>query len=270
MKTLKKLYRINSPSRGEDEMIRYLTAWLTSKKIPFEVDKSGNILVTKGTSETYPCVVAHMDEVQDRRPADYRICQAADVIYGFSASLKGQCGLGADDKNGIWIALKLLQRLPALKVAFFVGEEYGCIGSSAVDMSFFDDCRFVIQCDRRDKGDFIYKASGTLLCEKSFANAMKYKEFGYEACTGLMTDVQILRERGLKVSACNLSCGYYFAHTAQEVTCLSELQHCLKFVENACRTITEVQNARDVTVREFQRESSSFDYLEDIDLGKLR
>jgi hypothetical protein len=35
-------------------------------------------------------------------------------------------GLGADDKNGIWIALQCLKKYDTVKVAFFVSEEVGC------------------------------------------------------------------------------------------------------------------------------------------------
>lgn len=49
-------------------------------------------------------------------------------------------GLGADDKNGIWIALKCLRKYDSLKLAFFVSEEVGCVGSGKAVMDFFNDC----------------------------------------------------------------------------------------------------------------------------------
>ena len=42
-----------------------------------------------------------------------------------------------------------------MKVAFFVSEEIGCVGSRNADMGFFEDARFVIEPDRRGYEDLI-------------------------------------------------------------------------------------------------------------------
>lgn len=241
MKLLKELYAIHSPSRNEFAMTDFLCDWMKKQGLAPDVDEKGNITVTKGVSDTYPCVVAHTDEVHRDHPEDYRVCQAGDVIYGFSPSKKGQFGIGADDKNGIWVALKAILKLPVIKVALFTGEEIGCTGSSAVNMDFFSNCRFVIQCDRRGGGDFIDNASSVPLCTKEFVALMKAEKYGYKSEHGLMTDVMKLRMRGLNVCCCNLSCGYYSPHTNDEVTVMSELRNCLAMVLEACRKITEVQ-----------------------------
>ena len=75
-------------------------------------------------------------------------------------------GLGADDKNGIWIALKCLEQFPVLKIAFFKEEEIGCGGSSVADMSFFKDCRYCIQADRKGSSDLITSIGVTDLCSQ--------------------------------------------------------------------------------------------------------
>ena len=77
------------------------------------------------------------------------------MIFGYSPKERKQCGLGADDKNGLFIALECLASYDAIKCAFFVGEEIGCKGSGAVDISFFDDCRYCIQIDRRGNSDMV-------------------------------------------------------------------------------------------------------------------
>ncbi len=242
MKILKKLYRTDSPSGKEQALADWICSWMRWMRIHHVQDAVGNILITKGRATTYPCVVAHLDEVQDPRPEDFKIKFAGDVIYGFSETKMQQRGLGADDKNGVWIAMKLIQRLPSIKVCLFVGEESGCYGSNRVDMDFFSNVRFVIQPDRKNGNDFINKAAGTPLCTQEFMEAMDLEKFGYKPCSGLLTDVLVLRERGLGVSSCNVSCGYHFPHTGHEVTRFSELKNCLAFVENACKTITTVQS----------------------------
>ena len=114
---------------------------LKARGIGAEQDEAGNLLITKGVSKTYPCICAHMDQVQHLHSKDFTVYQQDDCIFAFSAKSKSQQGLGADDKNGLWIALELLNELPVLKCAFFVGEEIGCIGSSKVDLDFFKDVR---------------------------------------------------------------------------------------------------------------------------------
>ena len=146
-------------------------------------DSNGNLLVTKGRATEYPCVVAHMDQVQDTHSKDFRAVETKDYILGFSLNNKQQEGLGADDKNGIWVALKCLQRYDNIKCAFFMGEEIGCVGSSAVDLSFFDDCRFVLQCDRRNGNDLITSVMGEL-CSDEFLADTDYEKYGYKETHG--------------------------------------------------------------------------------------
>ena len=150
MELLKELYCIHSKSNKEDNMLEFLINWLFKNvnQAEVEMDKSGNLYVRKGESKTYPCIVAHVDQVQSLHSEDFQAVETQDIIFGWSRKNKRFEGLGADDKNGIWVALKCLLKYDVLKVALFVGEEIGCVGSNAADMDFFDDCRFVIQCHK--------------------------------------------------------------------------------------------------------------------------
>lgn len=239
MKLLKQLYEIHSPSKREKRMRKFLRWWVLNniQGATVTTDHTGNLLVVKGTATEYPCVVAHIDQVQDIHSKDFRAIETKDYIVGFSLKNKRQEGLGADDKNGVWVALKCLQKYDSIKCAFFIGEEIGCIGSSAVDMRFFDDCRYVLQCDRRNGSDLITSVFGEL-CSKEFLNDLDYERFGYKETHGALTDIATLKERGLAVCALNISCGYYQPHTDQEFTIKSELLDCLAFV---CHIIEKCQ-----------------------------
>lgn len=241
MELLKQLYGIHSPSQGEKKMKKFIKGWCRFN-IPDAqvVAENGNLYITKGDAETYPCIVAHLDQVQDKHSKDFRCYVTDDKVWGFSVENLRMEGLGADDKNGIWVALKCLLNYDVMKVAFFMGEEIGCVGSSRADMSFFDDCRWVVQCDRRNGGDLITEASGVDLCSEDFVNAIDMGKFGYHEERGLMTDVMELKEQGLKVSCVNMSCGYYRPHTDGEYTVVSELRNCLSFVEWIVENVTEV------------------------------
>ena len=201
------------------------------------IEDSGNLYAVKGESDTYPCVIAHTDQVQDKPCRAY---QAKDIMFGLSLDGRSFEGLGADDKNGIWIALKCLESVPVMKAAFFRSEEIGCLGSAKATIKFFDDCRFVIQCDRKGGHDFINEIGCTELCSDAFVKAAKLKDFGFKKQTGMMTDVQQLRKLGVKASCCNISCGYYEPHTSREYTILPELKNTLAFVKSIIRNCTEV------------------------------
>lgn len=241
MELLKKLYSIHSKSGKEDEMIVFLMDWIW-QNVPeaiVEMDEKGNLYVVKGVAETYPCIVSHIDQVQTLHSDDFQVVETEDIFFGWSKKNKRHEGLGADDKNGVWIALKCIQKYAVIKSAFFVSEEIGCIGSNAADMDFFKDCRFVIQCDRKGCDDFIKEASAVELCSKEFIEATNLELFGYKAGYGMMTDVMTLKKNGLDVSCVNLSCGYYNPHTNDEFTIKSDLFKCLFFVEHIVKNCVD-------------------------------
>ena len=214
--------------------------WLTAKKIPYTVDETGNIYATKGKAKDYPCLVAHIDEVHNKRPEDYTVVQVGNLIFGLSENEAKTVGIGADDKNGIWINLKCLEKYKVLKAAFFIGEEIGCVGSDKADMDFFKDCRYVLECDRRGSSDLITEISGMKLCSDEFAQAAITWMPGFHKTQGMMTDVMTLKENGLEVSAVNISCGYYHPHTDGEMTVISDLEYTLKVVQNIISHVKKV------------------------------
>ena len=223
-------------------MIKFLLWWIKTN-IPearIDIDREiGNIYVTKGVSDTYPCIVSHIDQVQTIHSRDFQAIETKDIIFGYSPKNKRLEGLGADDKNGVWICLKCLMKYENIKVSLFVSEEVGCIGSSKANMDFFKDVRFVIQCDRRGSSDLITSICSTEISSKEFIEATGYEAFGYHLEEGMMTDVLTLKENGLQVSAVNMSCGYFEAHTDHEFTIKKDLLNCLSFVEHIIENCTE-------------------------------
>lgn len=237
---LKKLYAIHSPSGKEDKMIAFLVSYLKSLPgVKLGKDSYGNLYAWKGESETYPCIVAHLDQVQRNHPRDFRAIETRDIIFGYSAKEHSFCGLGADDKNGIIICLEAIKKYDCMKVVFFKEEETGCHGSSRAEMKFFDDCRFVIQCDRRGNSDLITNIGFSDLCSEKFIQDIDPEKWGYKEETGMMTDVEALKERGLSVSAINMSCGYYNPHTDEEITVKRDLEKCWHLVQHIIEDCTE-------------------------------
>lgn len=267
---LKSLYKVFSPSMNEKKMRRFIKRHVNNNisGVTIVQDVAGNLLITKGESDSYPCICAHMDQVQRLHPKDFTCVENDDVIFGYSPKERKQCGLGADDKNGLFIALECLASYDAIKCAFFVGEEIGCKGSGAVDISFFDDCRYCIQVDRRGNSDMVTNIYSEM-CSEEFIHDVDCFSHGYEISDGLMTDVAELRERGVEVSCINLSCGYYEPHTDYEFTSKSDLQKCYDFVchiiEN-CTKKYECEYFRRSCYNFFghSQESSNSQYMQDL------
>ena len=88
-----------------------------------------------------------MDQVQTVHSEDFEVRQEGDMLYGWSERNQQREGLGADDKNGIYICIRCLETSPCMKVLMAVGEEKGCIGSNRADMRFFEDSLYVLEPD---------------------------------------------------------------------------------------------------------------------------
>ncbi len=242
MELLKKLYEIHSPS-GKEKRIKQFIKRYIHNNIPnciIETDKIGNIYIKKGDDLEYPCIVAHLDQVQQFHSADFKAIETEEIFFGYSKKNRVFEGLGADDKNGIWITLKALEMHDTLKAALFVQEEVGCVGSSQANMDFFDNCRFVIEPDRKGSSDFITSIGWTSLCSDEFINDCNIEKFNYTEQSGAMTDVLALKENGLEISCINISCGYYEPHTDQEFTIKADLLNCLNLVYHIIETCQKV------------------------------
>ncbi len=68
--------------------------------------------------------------------------------------------------------------------------------------------------------------------------AIEPEKWGYMEENGLMTDILTLKEKGLEVSCLNVSCGYYNAHTDEEITVKKDLMKSLLFVEHIIEDCT--------------------------------
>ena len=238
---LKKLATIQSYSGEEQEMLDFIKKSINKLDVKYETDIIGNILITKGVlneGEYYPCIVAHTDTVF-KKNEDYAICVEEEtptrtVLYGVEELPDNTyyAGTGFDDKNGIWIALRLLKELPKLKVVFTVQEEIGAVGASQIDMSFFEDVAYVLEGDRRGNSDVISSIYEDI-CSKDFIKKISpvMVKYGYSENYGMLTDVLSLKENELAVSCINFSVGYYEPHTPKEYCVFEDLVKAYNFAK---------------------------------------
>ena len=235
MDLLQQLYKISSKSGMEGQIKSFILENLRDVDLDVKTDDIGNMFITKGIAESYPCVAAHLDEIHS--PCQRETLVDGGIIYTVDR-LWNRVGCGADDKNGLWIVMNLLRTEQILKVALFVQEERdgelaGCRGAGACDLSFFRDVKFVVECDRKGASDVVCIGKGeTYLCDPSFIPGYLLQKYHYEMVCGGKTDVVELKIRGLGIPVCNISCGYYNAHKNSEYTKFSELQNCLEFVKD--------------------------------------
>lgn len=235
MELLKNFYVINSKSGSEARIKDFFIEQLTGVELVVEEDSFGNIFITKGCADSYPCVTAHFDEVH--APTERNIIVDGDLIY--AVDNKGErVGIGADDKNGLWIISHLLHTKQVLKVALFVQEERdgempGCRGSRACSLAFFDNVRYILAVDRKGNNEVVTVGKGNIcLCDYDFIPNDLLQKYNYVCVDGGRTDVVALKERGLQIPCCNISCGYYNAHKPEEYSVFTHLVTSLTFVSD--------------------------------------
>jgi len=192
---LNDLYSIHAMTGQEWPMIRFVWEYV-SKHIPeaeIRMDRLGNLYITKGEAGVgYPTLACHMDQVQTIHSEDFEVHQEGDMLYGWSEKNQQREGLGADDKNGIYVCLRCLEECPRLKVFMAVGEEKGCIGSNRADMSFFEDSLYVLEPDCKGGKEIHTVLRGIPCASKEFEEALQVEANGFEITDGKTSDILAL------------------------------------------------------------------------------
>lgn len=220
--------KVQSESYNVTNMNNFIMNFVNDLGLEVVYDE-GNLYITKGIADDYPCMVSHTDTVHKIiKDEHYTIITNDKVAMGYDLGLMQPTGCGGDDKVGIAICLMMLERLDYVKVAFFRDEEVGCVGSYDANLEFFDNTRFVLQCDRRGNSDFVNDIYGTPLQSKSFKRDVKHllSKYGYKPTDGMLTDVYALKQQGLGVSVANMSCGYYNPHDDNETVVFADVFNC--------------------------------------------
>lgn len=227
------LYGIYATSGHEWPMISFITNFIKTQipKADIRLDKFGNLYITKGNVwDGYPTLACHLDQVQELHSDDFEVKKEDGILYGWSEKNQRREGLGADDKNGIFICLRCLEKSPCLKVFMAVGEEKGCIGSNRADMSFFSNSLYVLEPDCKGGTEIHTCLRGIPCASTEFEKALQADANGYTITDGKTSDILALTLNGIGVSCANIPAGYYLPHKDDEYTVISELDHTLSFV----------------------------------------
>ena len=237
---LHQLYTTHAPTGCEWPLIRLVRDYLAANVPEAEVrmDGWGNLYITKGAADGgYPTLCCHLDQVQTVHSDDFEVREEDGTLYGWSPSRQCREGLGADDKNGVWVCLRCLEACQRLKVFMAVGEEKGCIGSNRADMAFFADSLYALEPDCKGGEEIHTNLRGIPCASAEFEAALEAERHGYAITDGKSTDLLPLMLNGLGVSCANISAGYHLPHKDEEYTVMAELEHCLDFVRHTVQTL---------------------------------
>jgi len=226
---LNEILAVPTCSRQEDKMIEFLVEHVrqrgASRCGEIITDELNNVFIRKGRADYFPCVAAHIDTVQPLRPV--QIVQQNGILFGVD-ELGQRCGIGADDKAGVYICLELLERFDNIAVALFAAEEIGCMGAKHAPAAWFDDVSYVAEFDCPGRGLVSYTSGG----ERLFANDGEFIQTAAPVLQahGLtrfqrhpFTDVMALRRR-FDFSCLNLSCGFHNWHRWDEFLVVEEVE----------------------------------------------
>ncbi len=212
-KLLIEMYRTLAPSNHEEGMVKIVLRELNAIGIPYNVDEQFNIYRLKPNT---PLICAHMDQVGRTQ---------IDCIFTDGKMISGTHNLGADDKNGIFICLKLLKEFRQnVSFLFTTGEESGgnCQELIKRKAKTLAKIKYGLVFDRKGGSDFIGYANDycTLEFQKVLTKLAHKKGHPHRACKGVFSDADRLNDH---MSCVNISCGYQKAHTSDEYTIIDDL-----------------------------------------------
>ena len=230
---IKKVMSVPSCSGKESMLREFIERYADERGMAHCRDGKGNLYLTKGATDGhYPCLVNHMDTVQDWQGAFVERREPLNVqerVRGGRTELyTKEGGIGADDKLGCAIALALVDALPVAKAAFFVEEELGMLGSRELDVDWFADVGFCLSNDSPDRNRASRTCSNRLLYSDSF-----FKEILQPVCArhGVtrfndepFTDVTQIRDK-TNVMCFNVGNGGVLAHSRNEYLVVEDAQN---------------------------------------------
>ena len=237
LETFLKLTNQTCPYGYEDDLVQLM---IEQGIFPTDLQKDihGNYFYKIGESRTI--FASHLDTVSK----DY-----VQVVHTFDDYLIGTDGkttLGADDKAGMTVILYMIEnKVPGLYY-FFIGEEVGCIGSSAASTLDFSDYKKCVSFDRRGYDSVITEQLYGVCCSDEFASALsqelnkKNLTFNFRPDpTGIFTDSACFMD---SIPECtNISVGYFNEHKHNET-------QDIKFLVNLCEAVVKIDWTSDNTL----------------------
>ena len=234
---LKNLLSVPTYTWEEQMLIEHICKQLDERGYTYELDDLGSIYVTKGKSDFYPCLVAHLDSVHmiEEYTVEEKLLPNTKGVEKLSFvaidSNGKRTGIGGDDKAGVFICLEILDRFDNIKAFFPVAEETGCHGSRNANPEFFKDVGYAIQFDSTENDTMSQTLMGLKLYEENGEFINKCKDLILEHGIDKWkhhpyTDTMILKEK-FDFSCLNFAAGYYGWHSKHEYVILEDVQNAI-------------------------------------------
>ena len=189
----------------------------------YAVRKQRGFLYAAGTAPVL--LVAHLDTVHRTQPET--ICYSADGTIMMSPQ-----GIGGDDRAGVYMILRLIQRVHC-HVLFCEDEETGGHGAQAfIKSGIKPDVNYIVELDRMGSNDAVFYQCRNRQFER-YING-----FGFQTAFGSFSDISILAPQ-LNLAAVNLSTGYYHAHQPGEYVRLDKVEELIGRVAKLLQAKTE-------------------------------
>ena len=174
-------------------------------------------------------LVAHCDTVFSNPPIHIFYDNQKNVMWSPD-------GLGADDRAGIWVIIKILRMGYRPHIILTAGEESGGIGARALVQAYpkpFAEMKYIIQLDRRGSNDCVFYD-----CYND--DFIDYVEsFGFAENFGTFSDISVICPHW-GIAGVNLSVGYDNEHSYLETLHIGHMNKTIKKVENM------LLNAKDI------------------------
>ena len=169
-KYFEEICRVPRPSKNEEKIIAWLTAFAADQNLDSKQDQTGNLLITKPASPGYEkrktvVLQSHVDMVGEKNSDvehDFKTDPVVPFIDGDWIKARGTT-LGADDGIGMAAQLALLASghigHGKIECLFTVDEETGLTGAFALKPGFFEG-KILINLDSEDEGELFIGCAG--------------------------------------------------------------------------------------------------------------
>ena len=187
-------------------------------------------------------LVAHMDTVHKEQCKD---------INNNNGKLSSPQGIGGDDRCGVYIIMNVVKELHC-SVLLCEDEERECIGAHKfVKTDYIKNLgvNYMIEFDRKGNNDAVFYSCAN----EDFIDFVE-DATNFKFATGSVSDISVLMPEA-NLSAVNLSCGYYNAHTLNEYVIYDEM---MDTIEVAKALIKEKCDEPFVYVRKTYSYSNSY------------
>lgn len=177
-------------------------------------------------------LIAHMDTYfeDDSNDRSY-------IYHSYEGEMWNPHGAGFDDKAGIFSIFKILEKGYLPHVIFTTDEEIGSLGAlqliEDIPKHPFNDLKYLLELDRANDFDCVFYGCNN----QEFIDYIE--SFGFVKASGISSDVKHI-SYVWKIAGVNLSIGYKYQHTKDEILNYHSMFETISKVENMLNDVSNL------------------------------